>query len=152
MKIENPFPWQRISIGVFGACIPYLSSKTDSPNIFFIKTFLTWLLLSGFTLNFHILHTGTWCSFIIFSLYYLLFDDDEQNDNKTITECVVITMTATMLLRSLLPWHTLGFQWRYMYWYRYVICDVILLFHSTLPYISSMTNKTITEYRIVISV
>ena len=30
---------------------------------------------------------------------------EEQNNNQTTTECVVITMTATMLLRSLSAWH-----------------------------------------------
>ena len=47
------------------------------------------------------------------SYRYLLFlfhsfDDgqcDEQNKNETTTVCVVITMTATMFLRSLSAWH-----------------------------------------------
>ena len=77
---------------------------------------------------------------MLLPLYYLLFDDDEQNDNKTITECVVITMTATMLLRSLLSWHTLGFQFRYMYQYRYVICDVISC-HPTIYILDDKQNN-----------
>ena len=35
---------------------------------------------------------------------------------------------------------------------RYVICDIILLFHATLPSISLTTNETITEYKVVVSV
>ena len=93
-------------------------------------------------------------SYRYLSFLFHSFDDgrwDEQNNNETITECVIITMKVTILLRSLSPWHTLGFQWRYMYWYRYMICDVISLFHDTLPSISSTTNETITEYWVVIS-
>ena len=35
---------------------------------------------------------------------------------------------------------------------RYVICDIILLFHATLPSISLTTKETITEYKVVVSV
>ena len=46
---------------------------------------------------------------------------EKQNNNKTIIECVIITMKETILLRNLSPWHMLGFQWRYIYRYRYVM-------------------------------
>ena len=52
-------------------------------------------------------------SFGYSSYWYLLFlfhsfDNgrwDKQNNNETTIECVIITMTATMLLRSLSAWH-----------------------------------------------
>ena len=72
---------------------------------------------------------GMWfmcCSDITSSYHPIIYIFDDDGTNETITECVGITMISMVFLRSFSPWHMLGFQWRYMYQYRYVICDFII--------------------------
>ena len=103
MKVRNLFSWWRLDRIECGTPVLYSSFNKDSPYYLFIGKALVQ------TTSFCVPTTHTGMSallsqnyFPIITSYCSIFD---HGTNETTTECVVITMTATMLLRSLSAWH-----------------------------------------------